>query len=69
MRQVQLALSCVHWDDLLETVNPQVPQGDPSALLPLPGLRAEPRTGNDHEGAVRDGGRPDLMMGCWGLSL
>ena len=32
---------------------PQVPQGDPSAL------RAEPRRGNDHEGAVRDGGRPN----------
>ena len=38
---------------------PQVIEGDPSALLPLPGLRAEPRRGNDHEGAVRDGGRPN----------
>ena len=37
----------------------QVSQGDPSALLPLPGVGAEPRRGNDHEGAVRDGGRPN----------
>ena len=29
-----------------ERGRPQVPQGDPSALLPLPGLRAEPCIGN-----------------------
>ena len=36
----------------------QVPQGHPSALLPLPGLQAEPRRGNETDGAVRDGVRP-----------
>ena len=49
---------------------PQVPQGDPSALLPLPGLHAEPRRGNDHEMlfGIEDVLMEGILVGCWGLS-
>ena len=72
MRQVQLALSCVHWDNLLETVN---------ALRYLKGILLlyflyQVYVLNLAEATIMKVlfGMEDVLMegilvGCWGLSL